>query len=102
MRRGVARRPETTPEAERPGADGRQGPGAREETTTATAQEAEPKTFDEAVRPRSCGREASELRTRANEVEAKLKEIDDRDKSEQERLAEKRAAAEKRAEARPS
>lgn len=69
---------------------------AQVEPEEAVQETKPPKTFDEKY-VRELRKQAADARTRANESEARLKEIADRDKTEAERLAERATEAETRA-----
>jgi hypothetical protein len=84
-----------------PAAEGQTPPAAEGQAPAAPppvedTERQEPRTYDEKY-VRELRREAATARTRANDAEAKLKERDDADKSEGEKLAERASTAETRA-----
>lgn len=85
--------PADTPEGQEPEEREGQEPAGDAE---AAAQEEQGRTYPESY-VRQLRREAAGLRTRLGEVEERLQEREDSDKTEQERLAERATAAEARA-----
>jgi hypothetical protein len=83
----------TAPAGQEPEAKPGQEPAATPESKPAE----EPRTFDEAY-VKKLRDEAAEQRTKTKALEAKVKEFEDRDKSETERLTERLQGAETRAE----
>jgi hypothetical protein len=79
-----------------PAADEGTKPDQENVDSTAGQEPPEPKTYSEPY-VKTLRREASGYRTRLAELEQKLQEFEDRDKSEQEKLVEKTTAAEARA-----
>lgn len=84
---------EPTPTVE-PGQEPEPTPG--QEPTADTTPRAEPKTFDEAY-VKQLRKEAASSRAELGQVKTKLGEIEDRDKTEQQRLTERVAESERRA-----
>jgi hypothetical protein len=84
-------------EGQAPDADEGQAPDGNDDGSDAEKDAGkEPRSYPE-VYVRQLRREAASHRNRTAELEEKLQEFTDRDKTEQERLAERAAAAEKRA-----